>query len=148
MRLVASLVFLASLSLPCAYASNEKEPDPQSIAALADRANQAEPREQCFLYAELVHQMTELAGRQLSSGEADLASATLRAVQGYAQKIHLGLSKDNRRVKNAEILMRHTSFRLKELLYGASTEDRPILQATLTQLDQVQAELMLQVFKK
>lgn len=148
MRLVASLVFLTSLSLPCAYASNEKEPDPQSIAALADRANQAEPREQCFLYAELVHQMTELAGRQLSSGEADLASATLRAVQGYAQKIHLGLSKDNRRVKNAEILMRHTSFRLKELLYGASTEDRPILQATLTQLDQVQAELMLQVFKK
>lgn len=148
MRFVALLVFLTSLSLPCAYAINEKEPDQQTIAALADRASQAEPREQCFLYAELVHQMTELAGRQLSNGEADLASATLRAVQDYAQKIHLGLSKDNRRVKNAEILMRHTSFRLKELLYGASLEDRPVLQATLTQLDQVQAELMLQVFKK
>jgi hypothetical protein len=44
--------------------------------------------------------------------------------------------------------MRHTAYQLKELLMGASLEDRPTLESTLKQLDQVQAEMMLQVFKR
>jgi hypothetical protein len=59
----------------------------------------------------------------------------------------MGMANDTKRLKNAEILMRHTSFRLKELMYGASIDDRPLMQATLKQLDQVQSELMLQVFR-
>jgi len=49
--------------------------------------------------------------------------------------------------KYAEIMMRHTAYRLKELMMGAPLEDRPTLESTLRQLDQVQAEIMLQVFK-
>ena len=45
-------------------------------------------------------------------------------------------------------LMRHTSFRLNGILNAASYEDRQALQATLKQLEQVQTELMMQVFKK
>lgn len=144
--LVSTLSLPGALSTPCAYAIDERPSDPQAIAALVERAAMAQPRDQCFLYAELVHQMTELAARQLAAGDADLASMTLKTVQQYAEKIHLGMAKDTKRLKNTEILMRHTSFRLKELLYGASLDDRPLLQATLMQLDQVQAELMLQVF--
>jgi hypothetical protein len=44
--------------------------------------------------------------------------------------------------------MRRTSFRLKGILSGASYEDRPALEVTLKQLNQVQAQLMMQVFKK
>ena len=55
--------------------------DPQTMAALESKADQAQPREQCFLYAELVHQMTELAGRQMSSGDTVQASATLKLVE-------------------------------------------------------------------
>jgi hypothetical protein len=153
MRLVSVFALASSLSLGCvfstprAYAIDEKPSDPQAIAALVQRAALAAPREQCFLYAELVHQMTELAARQLAAGDVDLADATLDTVQQYATKIHMGMAEDTKRLKNAEILMRHTSFRLKEILYGASADDRPILQATLKQLDQVQSELMLQVFR-
>jgi hypothetical protein len=127
---------------------DEKIPDPQSLAALEQRASQATPREQCFLYAELVHQMTELAGRQLLAGDVEHASGTLRAVQEYAAKIHMGVADDSKRLKNAEILVRHTAFRLKDILSTASLEDRPTLDATLKQLDQVQAEMMLQVFRR
>ncbi len=153
MRFVSVSALLCSLSLtcvlspPCALAVDERPSDPQAIAALVQRAALAQPREQCFLYAELVHQMTELAARQLASGDVDLADVTLNTVQQYAAKIHMGLAEDTKRLKNAEILMRHTSFRLKEILYGASLDDRPKLQATLKQLDQVQSELMLQVFR-
>ena len=52
-----------------------------------------------------------------------------------------------KRLKNAEILMRHTAFRLKEIMLGASLDDRPTLESTLKQLDQVEGEMMVQVFK-
>ncbi len=152
MRFVAASATLLSLALllpPTAHcAIDEKVPDAQSLVALQTRASVAGPREQCFLYAELVHQMTELAGRQLASGELEQASVTMRTVQEYAAKIHMDMADDSKRLKNAEILVRHTAFRLKDMLAQASLEDRPTLDAALKQMNQVQAELMLQVFRK
>lgn len=139
----------AVLLVPCthAYGANEKLPDPQALLLLEAKADQASPKEQCFLYAEIVHDMTEIAGQELSSGDVDHASQTLKSVQTYAQKIHMGMADDTRKLKNAEILLRHTAFRLNEILHNAALEDRPTLQSTLKQLDQVQTELMMQVFK-
>jgi hypothetical protein len=152
MRFVATTLAISALafSLSCvrAFAVDDRLVDPQAMAALVAKADQAQPKEQCFLYAELVHDMTELAGQQLSSGEGDRASATLKQVQQYAQKIHMGLAEDGKKMKNAEQLVRHTSFRLNGILNAASYEDRQVLQATLKQLEQVQTELMMQVFKK
>jgi hypothetical protein len=95
-----------------------------------------------------VHDMTELAGQQMNAGDGDHASATLRLIQKYAEKIHMGVAEDGKKMKNAEQLMRHTSFRLTGILNAASYDDRQALQATLKQLEQVQTELMMQVFKK
>ena len=152
MRFVATTLVVSALafSLSCvrAFAIDDKIDDPQAMAALMAKADQAQPKEQCFLYAELVHQMTELAGQQYSSGDDDHASATLRLVQKYAEKIHMGVAEDGKKMKNAEQLMRHTSFRLNGILNAASYDDRQVLQATLKQLEQVQTELMMQVFKK
>jgi hypothetical protein len=130
-----------------AFGIDESIPNPQALAALEQRASLASPREQCFLYAELVHQRTEQAGREMSSGDLEKASASIQFVQKYAAKIHMGLADDSKRLKNAEILVRHTAFRLRDILRGASADDRPPLEATLKQLDQVQSEMMLAVFK-
>jgi hypothetical protein len=151
MRFVATIiVFALAFSLSCAraLAIDERIPDAQAMAALIVKADQAGPKEQCFLYAELVHQMTELAGQQLSAGDGDHASATLRLVQRYTEKIHMGVTEDGKKLKNAEQLIQHTSYRLTGILNAASYEDRQAVQATLKQLEQVQTELMMQVFKK
>ena len=146
MRPIGLLLFIALLLPALSHASNMDKPlDPVALSALAAKASLAPPKEQCFLYAELVHQMTELAGRQLSQGEDP--SATLRAVRDYTQKIHLGAAKDNKRLKNAQILMEHTAFRLSEYLHSAALDDRLILESTLKNLNQVQNELMMQVFR-
>jgi hypothetical protein len=151
MRFVAATLVVSAiafnLSCVCAYAVDERVVDPQAMAALMAKADQAQPKEQCFLYAELVHQMTELAARQLSAGDAR-ASETLHQIQKYAQKIHMGVAEDGKKMKNAEQLMQHTSYRLNDILNAASYDDRQVLQSTLKQLEQVQTELMMQVFKK
>jgi hypothetical protein len=125
---------------------DETLPDAQTLSRLELQAQEAKPREQCFLYAELVHTMTEIAGKQMLDGDTDQASATLKKVEHYAQLIHLGLAHDTKRLKNAELLMHHTTYRLNEYLHRASGEDQATLEATLKQLDHVHDELLAQVF--
>ena len=142
------LVFTA-LSIPaCAASLDDKIPDQQTISALELRASQAQPREQCFLYAELVHDMIEVSLRQYAAGEPEKAGGLLKKAQDLAHKIHLAVSDDNKRLKNAEILLRHTAFRLNEMLHSSASEDRPLVQQTLAEVNQAQNEAMLQVFKK
>jgi hypothetical protein len=152
MKSIFRFAFLLSLPLllstPSRAASvDDNLPNAQALLALELRAQQANPRDQCFLYTELVHVMTEIAGKQMLNGDVDQATATLKKVNDYAKLIHMDLTSNSKRVKNAEELMHHTSYRLGEYLRKASNEDRDTLQATLKQLDQVHDELLAQVFK-
>jgi hypothetical protein len=132
----------------CASGFDDKIPDQQSIDALQAKLLQAQPREQCFLYAELVHQMTEFSLRRYAAGDVENASAMLKQIQGFAHKIHLSVADDNKKLKNTEILLRHTAFRLTEMLHSSAFEDRPLVQQTLAQVSEAQNEAMMQVFRK
>ncbi|HEY1649686.1 MAG TPA: hypothetical protein VGF96_17010 [Terracidiphilus sp.] len=152
MRTVVSITALMALGLTvmplCASSPDKSPPDQQTIEALETRASQAQPREQCFLYAQLVHQMTELSVRQYQAGNVDAATGLLKRIQSLAQKIHLSMGNNDKRLKNAEILLNHTAFRLTEMLHASNYEDRPLVQQTLTQVNQAQSEAMMQVFHK
>jgi thioredoxin reductase len=76
------------------------------------------------------------------------ASKTLDLIRRYADKIHIDVADDSRKLKNAESLIQRTAFRLRDILREASYEDRPDVETTLKQLNQVQTQLMMQVFKK
>jgi hypothetical protein len=129
------LVF-AALTIPaCAASLDDKIPDQQTS-------------DQCFLYAELLHEMIEFSLRQYAAGDSEKATGLLKRAQELAHKIHLAVSDDNKRLKNAEILLRHTAFRLNEMLHSSASEDRPLVQETLAQVNQAQTEAMMQVFKK
>ena len=145
--LLPALPLALALWLP-AHASSidEHMPDAQTLSQLEIRAQQASPRDQCFLYTELVHTMTELAGKQLQDGKFDEAGNTLKKVNYYAQLIHLELGSDSKRVKNAEMLLEHTTYRLAEYVHHASFEDRAPMQVTLKQLYRVHDELLAQIF--
>ena len=45
-------------------------------------------------------------------------------------------------------MLRHTAFRLNEMLHASDYENRPLLEATLAQVNQADNEAMMQVFKK
>ncbi len=152
MRAVVPIIAFLTLNLSaaslCAASGDNKPPDPDAIAALEARANQAQPREQCFLYAELVQQMTELSIRQYAAGDAEKATNLLKRIQQIAQKIHFSLGDNDKRLKNAEIMLSHTSFRLNEMLHASSVEDRPLVEQTLAEVTQAQNATLMHVFQK
>jgi hypothetical protein len=143
----AFVICTSSLTYTCASAP-ALDDRPATLAMLQAKADQAQPRDRCFLYAKLVSQMTDLAGSEFNSGDSLGASEMLKLVQRYAEKIHTGVASDSKKLKEAELLMQRTSFRLKDILGAASYEDRQTLEATLKQLNQVQAQLMTQVLEK
>ncbi|HUA93732.1 MAG TPA: hypothetical protein VL991_14260 [Terracidiphilus sp.] len=154
MRTVVHIAVVVAFGLAAGSVSvrasspDSKAPDQQSIEALEARASQAQPREQCFLYAQLVHQMTELSVKQYAEGNVEGASGLLKKIQLVAQKIHLSLANNDKRLKNAEILLNHTAFRLNEMLHASNYEDRQLVQQTLAQVNNAQNEAMMEVFHK
>ena len=144
-------VFLVSslaASPVCASASDPNPPDLQSIVALEARADQAQPREQCFLYAEVVQQMTELSIHQYEAGDVTNAAGVLKQIQQITQKIHSSLANNDKRLKNAELLLGHTAFRLTEMLHASSIQDRALVQETLTHVTDAKNATMMQVFRQ
>jgi len=140
-----SLFSVLCLAIP-AHAADEITPE--AVAQLELRASHANPREQCFLYTELVHTMTEQAGKEIAAGDTEKASATLKQVSRYAQLIQTTLARDAKRLKDAEELMHNSTYRLAQYLHLVSGDDQKNVRETLKQLDQVNDQMLNQVFTR
>ena len=148
-RTIATAIVTSTLSLTCISALASRPDDsPTALAALQAKADKAQPRDRCFLYAELVSQMTDLAGQQFNAGDSERATKTLKQVQRYAEKIYTELPDNSKKLIDAELLMRHSSLHLSDILRAAAEEDKPALKVALKQLNQAHALLMMQVFEK
>lgn len=148
--LAASLAVLtAFVSSPKARAAeiDDSVPTPQVIAELEQRASQASPRERAYLYTELIHSMTEKAGQELSDGDDNAAQATLKQINHYARLIQTSLARNTSKLKNAEMLMQHTTYRLAQYVHLAAPDDKPQVQATLQELHAANDALLTQVFQ-
>ena len=147
-RKIATAVVISTLSLTCISAlASRLDDSPTAVAALQVKADKALPKDKCFLYAELISQMTDLAGQQFNAGDSERATETLKQVQWYAEKI-TGLPDNSKRLIDAELLMHHTSLHLTDILREATEEDRPALEVTLRLLNQAHAQIVMQVFEK
>jgi len=143
---VAALGLLAVAAIPASAAANDTISPPNEITQLERQASAADPREQVFLYSKVIHAMTQEAGQEIADGETEQAAATLREVNRYIHLIHLGLAHNAKRLKDAQELMHNTTYRLAEVVHMVSGDDRMTVQETLKQLDQVNEELLAQVF--
>jgi hypothetical protein len=149
MRVVPVVLLIGALSLPaCAASIDSKIPDQQAIDLLEQRASQAQPREQAYLYAQLVHEMIEYSAHQYAAGETEQATGLLKKAQLFTHKLHVLIAANDKKLKDAQILLRHTAFRLTEMLHSSDYQDRSVVEQTLTQLNEAQNDAMLAVFNK
>jgi len=144
-----TLSLLVAACVPSAPASSidQNVLDPAVLNNLKVQAEQADPREQCFLYVQVVYRMTEMAGHQMEQGDSERAAATLAEVTEYADQVHARLGDNTKKLKDSEKLMHRATHRLSDFVQHASAEDRPLLENTLKHLNKVQSELLTAVFK-
>jgi hypothetical protein len=122
--------------------------DASSLVQLEERANQADPREKCYLYAEVLRGLTELEGRQIAAGQEEQAHTTMQRMNDVAAKIHAASVKDAKRLKNAEQILQRTTVRVSDMVHVASAEEQAAMQSTLQHLNTVHSELLTMVFAR
>ena len=144
LTLVAAVWFTA---LP-AFAGEMKILSEEQVTQLEARAQGAEPREQCFLYAEIIAQMTERVDVEIAAGDLEKASAHLNRLNDYTAVLHNKLSGDSKKLKEAEILIRHTTVRMNGMVHAASYDNREALHTVEAKLGSLESEMMLHVFKR
>lgn len=149
MRVVLIFALVAAVGAPKALAGTpDRYLDAQQISALAAKAEQATPKDRCYLYAQLVSVMAWKAGQELDAGNNVAAAATLKDIRDYTAKIHSVVTEKSKKLKDAQIIMDKAAFRLRELMKSSSLDDQEAFATTLKQLNQVQSQMMLTVFQK
>lgn len=144
---------LLTLTLPAwrssqASGPDETVPNPAVLTELEQRADQADLREQCFLYTQLIHTLTELEGQEIGAGDEQAASQTLAHIDAVAAKLKHSENRDAKRLKNVELLMQHTTRRMGDMLHLASDQERTAMKATLDKLNHVHDDILALVFAK
>ena len=120
--------------------------DEASITLLELRAQQATPREQVQLYADLTDKISLLAVKQITEGEWEKAEATLHRLEACTAQIEAGLQRDTRNLKKTEMLLHTTHRRLTDLARSAG-DMKPSVQTAVARLDHVQTALLTAVFE-
>lgn len=148
-RYVAAVLGMVALAGP-AWASrpNEAVLDATALTQLEQRAASADPREQCFLYTEILHALIENAGREMAAGQDDELTATLRQIDGVMARVEKASARDARRLKNAEQLIEHTQQRLSDMTRVATSEEHAAMQAALAHMDHLHSTLLTLVFSR
>ncbi|HSU19030.1 MAG TPA: hypothetical protein VLI45_04735 [Acidobacteriaceae bacterium] len=113
---------------------------------MEQRADAAQPRDQCYLFTQVLHGLTELAGRQIAAG--DDASATLQRIDVVALKVEKTSADNPKRLKNAELLLEHITRRLTDMAHVVSGGEQTAMQSTLQQLDKVHTAVLAMVFAR
>ena len=145
---VCATVLLAGISAHPAFASGPAELalDATTLTDLEQRAAAAEIKERCYLYSELLHNWTELAGRAMTSGDETEAVKAIAHADADAAQLTAALAKDSKRLKNAELLLEHTAHRLSDMARVASMDNRESMQSALKHLNTVHDALLAQIF--
>jgi len=143
------LSFSILISFPASSLASSPDEAPLDAAALAQmeqRADAAQPRDQCYLFTQVLHGLTELAGRQIAAG--DDASATLQRIDVVALKVEKTSADNPKRLKNAELLLEHITRRLTDMAHVVSGGEQTAMQSTLQQLDKVHTAVLAMVFAR
>jgi hypothetical protein len=148
---ISSALSVAALPLallsPIALRAADSTPiDPTTMQVLLVKAQHAGLRDQCYLYARLVHDGTEVAAQDIASGDRAEAAHMLVAVEGYAASLNLAMVENTKRLKEAEILLRESAFHLRSAMLASALEDRPAMASALKSIDAAESKTMVAVF--
>ncbi|HEY4009145.1 MAG TPA: hypothetical protein VGM11_03260 [Acidobacteriaceae bacterium] len=147
--ILLTLVFIVPLTSSArASGPDEAQLDVPALNELEQRADAAQPRDQCYMFAEVLHGLTELAGREIAAGDDQGATVTLLHLDSVAAKMEKASAVNPKRLKNAEMLLEHITRRLSDMAHVASAGQRSATQAALQQVDRLHTQVLAVLFSK
>ena len=145
-RLHAATATLAIAFCCPALCGAEQPPDTTFLSHLEQKVEQASLRDRCYLYAQLIRGLTEAASYEAAIGDRAAIQLSLTEIHKYSTLLMDGLSSDTRKLKDAEILLRESAFRLRAAMHASSADDRTEMASAVDDLDGAETRVMRAVF--
>ena len=121
-------------------------PNAAALLQMEVQADAAKPREQCYLYTQLVTALMDTASQQVAAGEDEDAGKTVGRIAEVTAKLQRTAGRDAKKLKDAEKLLGESRRRLMELSRIASGEQRDVMRSTLLKLDAAHNKILDLVF--
>jgi hypothetical protein len=145
---VLAVLLVTAMPADCAAEVAKSAMDTAELRVLEHQAEQASPRDQCYLYTQVLHGLTELAGRQIADGDDEAANRTLLKADLIATKVEYASTANAKRLKDTEQLLAQTTRRLTDIIRIASSPDRSSMLTTLRHLDRIHTNILALVFMR
>ena len=147
--ILVSLFFLVPFANSARASNLDEAPlDAAALLQLEQRADIAQPRDQCYMFAEVLHGLTELAGRQIAAGDDQDATTTLTHIDSVAAKMQRVSATNAKRLKNAELVLEHVTRRLNDMAHVVSNGQRSAMQTTMQCIDHLHTQVLAVIFSK
>ena len=117
-----------------------------ALLMMENQADHAKPREQCYLYTELVNALTDMAARQVAAGDDENAGKTVGRIADVVAKLQRTVERDARKLKDSEKILSESARKLHDLSRIASGGERDEMRATLSKLDAAHNKVLNLVF--
>ena len=98
------------------------------------------------IYADIAHELVELANNQFTNGDAEKGQASIKDAVTYAEKAAASAEEKGHKIKNAEITLRETARRIDEVRRTLSIDDQPPLKEAVERLETLRKELLKKMF--
>ncbi|HTV10031.1 MAG TPA: hypothetical protein VMD97_13395 [Candidatus Aquilonibacter sp.] len=146
---LVTLTFLFPFTIAAHASGPDESPlDAIELSQMEQRADAAQPRDQAYMFAEVLHGLTELAGRQIAAGDDLDADVTLNHIDSVAAKMQKASASNAKRLKNAEMLLDHITRRLTDMAHVATNSERGAMQNTLQCVNRLHTQVLNVIFSK
>jgi hypothetical protein len=147
--LAGGVSLLALTMVPSAQASGpEALLNAAALIQMETEADHAKPRDQCYLYTQLVDALTVTAARQVAAGEDEDAGKTVGRIGEVSAKLQRAAARDAKKLKDAEKMLSESARKLQGLSRIASGGERDQMRATLAKLDAAHNKVLDLVFRQ
>ena len=146
--LAGGLGVLALAAAPAARANGPESTlmNSAALVQMEDQADRAKPREQCYLYTQLVNVLTDTASRQIAAGMDEDAAKTVVRIGEVIVKLQRTAARDTKKLKDAEKILSESARKLTDMARVASGDQRDEMRATLAKLDAAHSKILGLVF--
>jgi hypothetical protein len=146
---VGLLSGLALMITPAAHANHQEAVslNPAVLLQMETEADNAKPRDQCYLYTQLVDALMVTAAHQVAAGDDNDASKTVGQIDEVIAKLQRSADRNAKRLKYAEKMLGESARKLNELSRVAMGGERDEMRATLAKLDAAHNKILSLVFQ-
>ncbi|QMV17447.1 hypothetical protein GOB94_01010 [Granulicella sp. 5B5] len=120
--------------------------DAVTLTHMEEQAAQANPRDRCYRYAEVLAALTELEGQQIAAGQEAQARVTMQQMNDIAAKVQAEAVGNAKRLKDTEMMLERTTRRVSDMVHVVGYAQESAMQATLQHLNAVHTKVLAMVF--